>query len=1645
MVGQEIYIASGGYYTVATASVPTFGLINLGYSGINLPVGSGIATGLNVSPAGINGATGATGPTGPQGPIGNTGPQGTQGSPGPTGSVGTTGPQGPIGNTGPQGTQGSPGPTGSVGSTGPQGPQGATGNTGPQGTQGSPGPTGSVGTTGPTGPQGATGPTGPVGPQGPAGGGGGGSVTYASTAYLGGVYMPAGDLFGKNSSATSPYISSLQGDINSNITINAPNHNFGTGVAGPMLGQFAAASDITPQNLIIQPQPQYASGVINIKAGNLDLVLPRPNLEGTGSYPIVSIIGGSSGGSTGIVDIGRSPITGQPFIGLHAPNPTGLLAFQLSASTVASFIYNLPGPGPTGYVLMTDGQATSGGSNLSWQPMSGGAGSQGPTGPQGPQGSPGATGNTGPQGTQGSPGPTGSVGSTGPTGPQGPIGNTGPQGTQGSPGPTGSVGSTGPTGPAGINAYSLNYGFAQPNVGSVVSVQIPSGYWIMSGQEIYIASGGYYQVATASVPTFGLINLGYSGTNLPVGSGIATGLNVSPAGIIGATGPTGPQGPIGNTGPQGTQGSPGPTGSVGSTGPQGPQGNTGVAGPQGTQGSPGPTGSVGTTGPTGPQGPIGNTGPQGTQGSPGPTGSVGSTGPTGPAGINAYSSNYGYTQPSVGAVVSVQIPSGYWIMVGQEIYIASGGYYQVATASVPTFGLINLGYSGTNLPVGSGIATGLNVSPAGIIGATGIQGIQGSPGPTGSVGTTGPQGPIGNTGPQGTQGSPGPTGSVGTTGPTGPQGPIGNTGPQGTQGSPGPTGSVGSTGAIGSTGPTGPAGINAYSLNYGFAQPNVGSAVSVQIPSGYWIMVGQDIYIASAGYYLVATAGVPTFGLINRGYSGANLPVGSAIATGLNVSPAGIIGATGPTGPQGPIGNTGPQGTQGSPGPTGSVGTTGPTGPQGAIGNTGPQGTQGSPGPTGSVGTTGPTGPQGPIGNTGPQGTQGSPGPTGSVGTTGPTGPAGISAYSLNYGYTQPSVGAVISVQIPSGYWIMPGQDIYIASGGYYLVATASVPTFGLINRGYSGANLPVGSAIATGLNVSPAGIIGATGVQGPTGNTGPQGIQGSPGPTGSVGSTGPTGPQGITGATGPQGTQGSPGPTGSVGSTGPTGPQGQTGPQGATGPTGAQGPQGPTGPAGSAGNVVLFGDATGPALSNQVWNLSGNPLTVIGSIQFDAVQTGFPSWTLGSPNITQATASVATAPLDMVIAPQQVAPSNGSTGPTGPNSIPGALVVALGAATAPSGTFQEASFNITRGGTGVVAMGLATGITGPGGYIGGIWLGQAAAAVAAIAPTYVSAAVLGNANTTILNVPTGGLVNVSIGASPAIIIQGQGITYATNTFVLSNSSITLTAAQYFNHLLIPTGTITSNIQLIFPNAPGAWHIDTTNLIFALGASLTLVSGTALSTPMYGPNGVIIVSTSGSNTISTSGITKPLSMFQSGITGFTGSYNIGTGPVWWNNPQISGTYNIWQPTANGTGSSQILLYNAGTYKVDYQITTTGLLGPEQMGWLVQQNVVNGTAGFATGYLSGSPITQSVAYLQKAGYSGAWARGGTGTSSGTGIATGGIAFPIAPSISNSYIVSVPSGSSLQTYIIPVSPQFALNNPTGIYLAATGTFLGIQQVN
>lgn len=101
----------------------------------------------------------------------------------------------------------------------------------------------------------------------------------------------------------------------------------------------------------------------------------------------------------------------------------------------------------------------------------------------------------------------------------------------------------------------------------------------------------------------------------------------------------------------------------------------------------------------------------------GPTGPAGADGVAGSAGTNgenAYTTTTAqYTQPAVNATVTVSVATSTWASIGQNIYIRSGGYYEVIDKP-SSFSLTveNLGATG-NATVGATIATTRTVTPAG--------------------------------------------------------------------------------------------------------------------------------------------------------------------------------------------------------------------------------------------------------------------------------------------------------------------------------------------------------------------------------------------------------------------------------------------------------------------------------------------------------------------------------------------------------------------------------------------------------------------------------------------------------------------------------------------------------------------------------------------------------------------------------------------------------------------------------------------------------------------------------------------------------------------------------------------------------------------
>lgn len=221
-------------------------------------------------------------------------------------------------------------------------------------------------------------------------------------------------------------------------------------------------------------------------------------------------------------------------------------------------------------------------------------------------------------------------------------------------------------------------------------------------------------------------------------------------------------------------------------------------------------------------------------------------------------------------------------------------------------------------------------------------------------------------------------------------------------------------------------------------------------------------------------------------------------------------------------------------------------------------------------------------------------------------------------------------------------------------------------------------------------------------------------------------------------------------------------------------------------------------------------------------------------------------------------------------------------------------------------------------------------------------------------------------------------------------------------------------------------------------------------TPMlYGANGNINIQNNGTplgsfSTINLTGILAGVTgpslgqvtinaandYFMAGITGYTGcqvgataASPTGSGMITWNSPILQAG-NLKQANTTGTGSSWLNVNAAGIYEVSYNIVATGFPGvaeTPQLVWLIQQTLN------ATGTISGgTQINQSASYLV--------------------IPSETISNQFYPlSASKSYIVSLPSGCNIETWMTVIPPiGVGEGSPTGIVLSATGTSFSMSRI-
>ena len=117
---------------------------------------------------------------------------------------------------------------------------------------------------------------------------------------------------------------------------------------------------------------------------------------------------------------------------------------------------------------------------------------------------------------------------------------------------------------------------------------------------------------------------------------------------------------------------------------------------------------------TGPRGPLGTKGAKGDTGDTGAKGDTGAAGDAGATGASAMTlTTASFTQPAVGATVSVFVEDSAFFASPQQVFLPGGGYYEVSSVAPGTLTLRNLTDAATNAAPGATVASGTRVSTAG--------------------------------------------------------------------------------------------------------------------------------------------------------------------------------------------------------------------------------------------------------------------------------------------------------------------------------------------------------------------------------------------------------------------------------------------------------------------------------------------------------------------------------------------------------------------------------------------------------------------------------------------------------------------------------------------------------------------------------------------------------------------------------------------------------------------------------------------------------------------------------------------------------------------------------------------------------------------
>jgi len=274
-------------------------------------------------------------------------------------------------------------------------------------------------------------------------------------------------------------------------------------------------------------------------------------------------------------------------------------------------------------------------------------------------------------------------------------------------------------------------------------------------------------------------------------------------------------------------------------------------------------------------------GPAGPQGLMGPKGERGEDGVSGVSGKNAYSQvTADFIIPNRNNTVIISVDDSGWMAVGQEVFIATAGYFAVNLIEGTSVTITNLGLF-TTAP-GTNITAPQGISPSGGPGRNSYSQVMNDfilPDRNNSVVVTVDFSDWMSVGQEifiATAGYFAIT-NISNTSVT-----IENLGLYTTVPGTNITAPQGIS-------PSGGPGRNSYSqLAANFTVPNANSTVVITVDYSDWMSIGQDIFIATAGYFTVSAIAGVSVTITNLGLY--HISPGTNITAPQNISPAGVPG-----------------------------------------------------------------------------------------------------------------------------------------------------------------------------------------------------------------------------------------------------------------------------------------------------------------------------------------------------------------------------------------------------------------------------------------------------------------------------------------------------------------------------------------------------------------------------------------------------------------------------------------------------------------------------------------------------------------------------------------------------------------------------------